>query len=197
MPSSEYVRRYPVSQEVTRTGTHFRVWAPIRKRVEVVVERGPIAALDSEGDGYFSAFVDGVSGGMRYRFRLDDGPACFPIRPHDFNPMGHMGHPRSSILVRSVGTIANGAVCLPNLKCCTSCTSARSPGRNVGGGDGVAAELADLGVTAIEVMPVAAISPAGSDGDTTAPACIRADATLRYAGRLPAFRRRRPRAASA
>jgi hypothetical protein len=34
-------RRLPVGAEVVADGVHFRVWAPKRQRVEVVVEGGP------------------------------------------------------------------------------------------------------------------------------------------------------------
>src|SRR4051812_14395235 len=70
----QYARRYPIGAEVTHEGAHFRVWAPIRSRVEVVVEDGPTTVLLREADGYFAGFVAGVKAGARYRFQLDGGP---------------------------------------------------------------------------------------------------------------------------
>lgn len=67
-------RRYPVGAEITPGGVNFRVWAPDRKSVAVVCDRGehPLAA---EPDGYFSATVYGLTAGARYKFRLDGGDA--------------------------------------------------------------------------------------------------------------------------
>ena len=55
-------------------GTHFRVWAPEHRSVDVVLHTGR-HALARERDGYFSAHVLGVGAGARYSLRLDgDGP---------------------------------------------------------------------------------------------------------------------------
>ena len=56
--------------------THFRVWAPERRRVEVVIESGegksslPLAAQDG---GEFATIAQRVRAGARYGFRLDGG----------------------------------------------------------------------------------------------------------------------------
>ena len=61
MCAAGFERRLPVGAEVTPGGgVHFRVWAPRRKRVEVVVEKeggGESARVElAAGDeGYFSA----------------------------------------------------------------------------------------------------------------------------------------------
>lgn len=78
--------------EVTDEGVRFRVWAAAAQRVTVVLEwpmRGE-HDLDAVGDGYFSGFVQGVAAGARYRFRLDgDGP--FPDPCSRFQPEGPDG----------------------------------------------------------------------------------------------------------
>jgi maltooligosyltrehalose trehalohydrolase len=54
-------------------GTSFRVWAPRAQQVAVILpesNRTP-AALQPEGDGYFSGTVPGVRHGDRYRYLLD------------------------------------------------------------------------------------------------------------------------------
>ena len=60
-------------------GATFRVWAPERRRVELVL--GPDAAsprtvaMERLADGHFEATVAGVAVGARYKFRVDDeGP---------------------------------------------------------------------------------------------------------------------------
>jgi len=56
---SSVQRRYPIGAEVQPNGgAHFRVWAPRRKKVDVVLEAGPGAPatleLKPEADGYFA-----------------------------------------------------------------------------------------------------------------------------------------------
>jgi hypothetical protein len=68
-------RRIPVGAEVTARGVNFRVWAPERRQVEVVLAEGlerltPIA-LDPEADGYFSATVE--NGPRRYPLLVPPG----------------------------------------------------------------------------------------------------------------------------
>src|SRR5918996_326880 len=63
MPDADYVRRYPYGAEVVPGGgVHFRIWAPICHRVEVVVEGGPATELRAEGGGWFSGPVEGFPG---------------------------------------------------------------------------------------------------------------------------------------
>src|SRR5205807_5632248 len=67
MAGMEWPRRLPVGAEVLPDhGVHFRVWAPRRQRVAVVLEGGTDYRLDnyaltveltSEGNGYFSGQV--------------------------------------------------------------------------------------------------------------------------------------------
>ncbi len=70
-------RRFPVGAEVHDGGVNFRVWVPQHRRVTAVVETGRARgdhALRAEADGYFSADVAGAGAGDLYRFRLDDTP---------------------------------------------------------------------------------------------------------------------------
>ena len=57
------------------SGTHFRVWAPRARALSVSIEGGATAALRAEGDGYFTARVEGVRAGARYFYRFPDGRA--------------------------------------------------------------------------------------------------------------------------
>ena len=60
---------------VERGGVRFSVWAPKAKRVEVVLESAGsrAIALDARDDGVFEGSVPGVSAGADYRLRLDGG----------------------------------------------------------------------------------------------------------------------------
>ncbi|HYC38079.1 MAG TPA: malto-oligosyltrehalose trehalohydrolase [Usitatibacter sp.] len=86
-------RRLPVGAEPRSAGVHFRVWAPRRRRVEVVLERAPgteSVALTPEGNGYFSGMVAQARPGSLYRYRLDDDKA-YPDPASRFQPEGPHG----------------------------------------------------------------------------------------------------------
>lgn len=83
-------RRYPVGAELTNAGVHFRVWAPIRKTVDVVILGGHTVRLRAEDSGYFSGSVEGARAGSRYRYALDGGEA-FPDPASRFQPEGPHG----------------------------------------------------------------------------------------------------------
>jgi maltooligosyltrehalose trehalohydrolase len=86
----------PIGAEVQREGgVHFRVWAPKRKLAEVIQEDAEEArvasVLEPEGDGYFSGLVPSCKAGSKYRFRLDGGPSRFPDPASRFQPSGVHG----------------------------------------------------------------------------------------------------------
>jgi maltooligosyltrehalose trehalohydrolase len=66
-------RRLPVGAELQADGSvHFRVWAPRPRVVRLVIEgTGPRISLHAEGAGYYSALVPNVGAGRRYRYSLD------------------------------------------------------------------------------------------------------------------------------
>jgi maltooligosyltrehalose trehalohydrolase len=83
-------RRLPVGVELDPDGgAHARVWAPKRKTVEFVTEKGEATPLAREDDGYFAGRVN-ASAGTRYRFRLD-GKDAFPDPVSRFQPEGPHG----------------------------------------------------------------------------------------------------------
>jgi maltooligosyltrehalose trehalohydrolase len=152
-------RRLPVGAEVRPGGVHFRVWAP-KRRVEVLIEDGaghkPFN-LEAEDGGYFSGTVTEARHGTLYRFRLDgeddlhypDPASRFqPEGPHgpsqvvdpsrfEWSDAGWRGRPLAGQVIYEMhvgtftpeGTWAAAARELP--------------------------ALADLGVTVVEMMPVA------------------------------------------
>src|SRR3954470_5583894 len=67
MPAS----RLEIGARIVPGGVSFRVWAPHRERVSVVVEEGDERRLDRDDDGYFSGLAAGLRAGARYRYRLD------------------------------------------------------------------------------------------------------------------------------
>lgn len=93
--SARFQRRLPVGAEpVPGEGVHFRVWAPRRQRVDVVVEGiAESQQLEAEPDGYFSGTVAGLATGALYRYQLD-GDLLRPDPASRFQPNGPHGASR-------------------------------------------------------------------------------------------------------
>jgi maltooligosyltrehalose trehalohydrolase len=93
---ADTARRLAIGAEPTGDGTHFRVWAPLHTEVAVAVE-GPdadrLVPLEREPDGYFSGSVAGARAGGRYWFVV--GPPQDNVRYPDpasrFQPEGPDG----------------------------------------------------------------------------------------------------------
>lgn len=76
---------------VTHDGVRFRCWAPRASRVEVLLEpQQSIHALARQADGYWTGLVMEACAGMRYRYRLDGGEA-YPDPCSRFQPEGPHG----------------------------------------------------------------------------------------------------------
>jgi maltooligosyltrehalose trehalohydrolase len=160
-------RRLPVGAEALADGSvHFCVWAPRRRTVDAILDpvgagddahRGAprVVRLEPEPGGYFAGLAEAVAPGTRYRYRLDAGPefpdpasrwqpegpagpsavidpASFEWTDHDWPGVGRDGH---VIYEMHIGTFTRD-------------------------GDWAAAAnqlpaLADLGITLLEVMPIA------------------------------------------
>jgi maltooligosyltrehalose trehalohydrolase len=69
-------------------GVAFRVWAPGRDRVAVVIQGGREIALDRDKKGYFTGFAEGIGAGIRYRYRLDRDERLYPDPASRFQPDG-------------------------------------------------------------------------------------------------------------
>src|SRR6266850_257550 len=83
-------RRFPIGAEFLGPRTHFRVWAPAASHVEVVVQSGGTTALDAEDGGYFSGLAEAAPG-ARYQFRLDSSDQLLPDPASRFQPEGPHG----------------------------------------------------------------------------------------------------------
>ena len=148
-------RRLPIGAEAQAGGgVHFRVWAPRRSSVHVVTDRSD-AALAAEGNGYFSGLVPSAGTGARYRYRLDGGDA-FPDPASRFQPEGPHG---PSVVVDPTafpwndaswrGVSPRGQVLYEmHIGTFTREGTWQAAAREL-------AALARLGITVIEVMPVA------------------------------------------
>ena len=160
-PDTEPQRRFPIGAESLRGGAHVRVWAPSRSSVEVVLcdeNDVPQRAerLKRDAQGYHGGAVRFLGPGSRYGFRLDDDERLYPDPASRFQPNGPHGmselvdatrfewndsgfpgiDPRGVVLYElHVGTFTREG----------TFRAAMSE----------LAELQALGVTAIEMMPVA------------------------------------------
>lgn len=134
----------------------FRVWAPKAKRVELelVAPERRLLSMAAEDDGYFCATVDRVSAGIRYLFRID-GETSLPDPASRHQPDGV--HEPSEVVDFAFHWSDTG-------RCGRKLTDYILYELHVGtfteDGTFDAAvahldELRDLGITAIELMPVA------------------------------------------
>jgi maltooligosyltrehalose trehalohydrolase len=147
-------RRFPIGAEVWAEGTHFRVWAPKRRRVEVVLDSGAATELEREPGGYFSGLAK-ARAGDRYRYRLDGGDA-FADPASRFQPEGPHG---ASEIVDAAAFAWHDAAWL-GLAIEGQVLYEMHIGTFTREGTWEAArrelkELAECGITAVEVMPVA------------------------------------------
>src|SRR5262245_36487268 len=89
-------RKLDVGAEFVEDMVEFRVWAPGRRKVEVVFESqngatAPDFALKREEQGYFSGRAPKARAGMCYRFRLDGRAELLPDPASRFQPRGPHG----------------------------------------------------------------------------------------------------------
>lgn len=138
-------------------GTHFRVWAPEAASVSVVIEgSGTARPLASEGaSGYFAGVFRDLAAGTEYRYRLNEGQA-FPDPASRWQPHGVHGpsavvDPRGfSWKVQGRGSVASDRLVIYELH-----VGAFTPQGTFAGAAERLEALARLGITVIELMPVA------------------------------------------
>jgi maltooligosyltrehalose trehalohydrolase len=140
-------------------GARFRVWAPAARSVELIPEgprhRGAPVPLARDGDGFFTARLAGFGPGDRYRYRVD-GNGPFPDPASRFQPEGVHGPSEIVDPTRFAWTDGRWRGVRPDelviyelhvgtftLEGTFAAAAQRLPA------------LAELGVTAVEIMPVA------------------------------------------
>ena len=93
---AEVVRRrhrMPFGAELVERGVRFRLWAPAAQRVDLMLEDGGRArAIDMQAlpEGWFEVVTDAAQAGSRYRFRID-GKLAVADPASRFNPEDAQG----------------------------------------------------------------------------------------------------------
>jgi maltooligosyltrehalose trehalohydrolase len=149
-------RRLPIGAELVGEAlAHFRVWAPAAQRVDVVLAGGARTELAPEPAGYFAGAAH-ARAGDRYHFRLDSSDRLYPDPASRFQPEGPHG---PSMLVDPgafqwtdagwKGTALEGQIIYElhvgtfTLEGTWAAAARELP------------ELADAGMTMLELMPIA------------------------------------------
>jgi malto-oligosyltrehalose trehalohydrolase len=136
-------------------GVRFQLWAPAARRVELVLEAtGAAIPLLATGDGWHRLVTDQAPPGARYRYRIDGG-AMVPdpasrFQPDDVHGPSEVVDPDAFVWTDAAwrGRPWESAV-LYELHVGTF-----SPEGTFGGVEARLDDLVDLGVTAVELMPV-------------------------------------------
>jgi len=156
-PGAPPVRRLPIGAEPQLGGgVHFRLWAPRCREVVVEIEGLNPAALQPEIGGYFSLWSLPARAGMRYRFRLGRNGKALPDPASRFQPEGP--HGPSEIVDPEDFAWTDGAwrgrtreqlvIYEMHVGTFTPDGSWESASREL-------PALAELGITCLEIMPVA------------------------------------------
>lgn len=137
-------------------GTSFRVWAPTSAVVELVLEpHGECRSLARHQTGMFCGSYEDVGPGDRYRFRLD-GQGPFPDPASRWQPDGVHG---ASAVVDPRGFVWTDrhwtGLPLADLVFYELHVGTFSPAGTFAGAVALLPHLRDLGVSAVELMPVA------------------------------------------
>lgn len=147
--------------------TCFRVWAPRASQVEVVIAGATPrrVALAPTSGGYYSAVVEGAPPGTRYRYALD-GAAELPDPASRLQPEGVHGPSEVVDLGQRLESLWSGRP-LSSFVIYEIHVGTFTPEGTFDAAIARLDHLTDLGITAVEVMPVAAFPGArnwGYDG---------------------------------
>lgn len=161
-------RRMPIGAELVAPGrVHVRVWAPAASTLTCVVDEQASTPLVREADGYWSAEFEGQAG-TRYGFRVDDDSLLLPDPASRYQPEG----PHRSSQVVDPATFewhdaSWDGVSLPGQVLYEMHVGTFTPDGTWQAAARELEELNELGITVIEVMPVAEFDGAfgwGYDG---------------------------------
>ena len=154
--SNQLIERAHLGAWVSQEGVWFRCWAPKPATVEIILEEDEQGyPLTRESNGYWSGLVRNASAGMTYRYRLD-GEQSYPDPCSRFQPQG----PHGPSLIVDSGAYAWRDQGWPGVRMRGQVLYEMHVGTFTPGGTFDSAitqldTLKDLGITVIEIMPVA------------------------------------------
>lgn len=147
----KYLSRY-----ISHGRCEFTVWAPFRDKVELVITGtgGKVMPMSKDKSGYWSVVLDNMRPGARYLYRLDGFERADPAS--HFQPEGVPG-PSETVDHGSFNWTDAGwkGLALPDMIIYEIHTGTFTPEGTFEGVVARLGELADLGINAIELMPVA------------------------------------------
>jgi maltooligosyltrehalose trehalohydrolase len=151
------VHAMPFGAEVCDGGVRFRLWAPAARRVELLLaDRGEQACeMRACGGGWFELQSDVARAGSRYRYRIDGG-LTVPDPASRFNPEDV--HGPSMVIDPGAFAWTDARWCAPPWHAAVVYelhTGTFSPEGTFAGIESRLDYLAQLGVTALELMPIA------------------------------------------
>jgi maltooligosyltrehalose trehalohydrolase len=155
-------RRLPIGAEaLSEGGVHFRVWSP-RRPPELVIdgrETFQALALERDKDGYYSAHVPEAGHGTRYRFRFPRDTKLYPDPASRFQPEGPHGPSQVIDPARFRWSDAGWrGVSLKGHVIYEMHIGTFTPEGTWQAAAQQLPELAELGITVVEMMPVADFS---------------------------------------
>lgn len=143
-------------------GTAFRVWAPERKRIELVLIDSDghgqrMLPLNRDADGYFSAHAAKVTADALYFYRIDNDAKNYPDPASNFQPLGVHG-PSQVIDHRRFNWSVHDwpGVKMPGQVIYELHIGTFTPEGNWPAAIEKLPHLRDVGITLLQVMPVAA-----------------------------------------
>lgn len=141
-------------------GTQFRVWSPKARSIDLIVASSPelpgsVRPLQKEGEGYFTGGFPDLPAGTRYQFSIN-GEHAYPDPASRFQPDGVHGPSEVVDPTRFLWTDAQWTgLKMEDLILYELHVGTFTPHGTFNGVCEKLKALQDLGVTAIELMPVA------------------------------------------
>ena len=154
-----HVHRMPFGAEVVDGGVRFRLWAPAAKRVQLALETSADTVnidMRRAADGWFELLSDAAYPGSLYRYCIDGGLAV-PDPASRFNPRDVRGGPSMVVDPRAFAWTDGAWRGRPWHEAVVYelHTGAFSPTGDFRGIEERLGYLAELGITIIELMPIA------------------------------------------
>lgn len=145
-----------LGSRIRENGCHFTVWAPLREKVSlhIVQPDERIVPMERDESGYWNVFAEGAGDGTLYRYRLDDSVER-PDPASCYQPRGV--HEASMVIDHrrfSWGNTVNPAIPLEEYIIYEMHVGTFTPQGTFTSAIERLSYLVDLGINAVEIMPV-------------------------------------------